>query len=510
MSGTAFGCEVYNQPDMKTQVIQLDIHDDLISIRDRMAWAKTPRILLVWPKRGGVDVRPLDLTLLRRHAESLGAELGLVTRNGEIRAAARELHISVFSKSSDAQKKQWQERRPARPVRRFPRLDLRSIRLNLPAADLFTFAANPVRRVLVFAVGVLALLAVVLAFIPSAEIQIALPEQKQVLTIAVSSKPDIKSVQISGLVPQHKFILTVAGKDTALPSGSAAQSGQVAAGEVLLMNLTDKAVHVPSGTILLTHSDPPVSFVTDKDVDVPAGKGKTASISIQASAAGLDGNVDPGAITLFEGSLGFNLAVTNPDATSGATLATVAAATDQDRDNLRKRLLAELRIQALKDFTERVSKGDVLFPDTLTQTRVISESFDPPAGQPGEKLSLSVQVEYSAAYASYSDLRLLAERVLNASMPAGYDIASSQVDLKSVSGFSESQGIVHWQMRVQRGMRALLDPGQVSSIVQGKTLGNAGSLLTETFGLAQSPQININPGWWPWLPFLPIRISVKG
>ena len=57
---------------MKTQVIHLDPHDDLISIRDRMAWAKTPRILLVWPKRGRVGVRPLDLTLLRRHAEKTG------------------------------------------------------------------------------------------------------------------------------------------------------------------------------------------------------------------------------------------------------------------------------------------------------------------------------------------------------------------------------------------------------------------------------------------------------
>ena len=126
---------------MKTQVIQLDVHDDLISIRDRMAWAKTPRILLIWPKRGSVGVRPLDLTLLRRHAESLGADLGLVTRRADIRAAARELNISVFSRASDAQKKQWQERLSAHPSRRFPRMDLRSVRQNLPSADLFAFAA---------------------------------------------------------------------------------------------------------------------------------------------------------------------------------------------------------------------------------------------------------------------------------------------------------------------------------------------------------------------------------
>src|SRR5512133_2833306 len=119
---------------MKTQVIHLDTHDDLISIRDRMEWAKTPRILLVWPKRGRVGVRPLDLTLLRRHAESLGAEMGIVTRNGELRAAARELGISFFSTTSAAQKKKWLESSPARVQRRFQRPDLRALRQELPAA----------------------------------------------------------------------------------------------------------------------------------------------------------------------------------------------------------------------------------------------------------------------------------------------------------------------------------------------------------------------------------------
>ena len=76
---------------MKTQLIPLETHDDLISIRDKMSWAKTPRILLVWPSKGQVGVRPLDLTLLRRHAVSLGAELGLVTRDAEIYAAARRM-----------------------------------------------------------------------------------------------------------------------------------------------------------------------------------------------------------------------------------------------------------------------------------------------------------------------------------------------------------------------------------------------------------------------------------
>ena len=58
---------------MKTQIITLESHDDLISVRDRLSWAKTPRILLVWPKYEKVTLRQVDLKILQRHAASLGA-----------------------------------------------------------------------------------------------------------------------------------------------------------------------------------------------------------------------------------------------------------------------------------------------------------------------------------------------------------------------------------------------------------------------------------------------------
>ena len=64
---------------MKTKIISLESHDDLISVRDKFSWAKTPRILLVWPKYEKITLRLLDMKVLQRHADSLGAQLGLVT-----------------------------------------------------------------------------------------------------------------------------------------------------------------------------------------------------------------------------------------------------------------------------------------------------------------------------------------------------------------------------------------------------------------------------------------------
>ncbi len=495
---------------MKTQVIHLDVHDDIISIRDRMAWAKTPRILLVWPRRGRVDVRPLDLTLLRRHAESLGAELGIVTRNGEMRSAAREHGISYFSTTANAQKKQWVEKHPARIMRRFPRQDFRAIRTGLPSAELFSFMVDPIRRIAVFSAGMLAVLAVILALLPSAEIQITSPDQKQSLTIAVSAAPGEKTVQLSGIVPQRILSLDIDGKATALATGKIIRPDQPATGEAVLMNLTDKRISIPAGAILQTHTSPPVSFLTQEMVEITAGKGKTVRVAIRAQAAGLRGNVSPGSITTIEGSLGLSLAVTNPASTTGGNETSFVLATEQDRSNLKKRLLTDLERQAFLLFPAKISTGDVLLPGTLVQTRTLEESFSPRTGEPDEKLSLAMRIEFSIRYASFVDLNLLAGRVLDVSLPPGFSAVPGQINLKMTSALSEDTGTIRWRMLAERSMRANLNGEQVISIIQGKSAGRAVNLLTNAYGLVKTPQIKIQPGWWPWLPFLPMRITVSG
>ena len=97
---------------------------------------------------------------------------------------------------------------------------------------------------------------------------------------------------------------------------------------------------------------------------------------------------------------------------------------------------------------------------------------------------------------------------MDASLPAGYVSTARSIGLQQISPLKERQGLVHWQMRAERSVRPSVDSGQVISIVMGKTAGRAGSLLTETYGLVQSPDISIRPFWWPWLPFIPIRIAV--
>ena len=125
----------YNLSRMKTQIITLESHDDLISVRDRMSWAKTPRILLVWPKYEKVTLRQVDLKVLQRHASSLGAQLGLVTRERRVRADAEALHIPVFMSAGEAQRLPWPKLKRKRLPRHVPDKTLREKREQLPALE---------------------------------------------------------------------------------------------------------------------------------------------------------------------------------------------------------------------------------------------------------------------------------------------------------------------------------------------------------------------------------------
>ena len=88
---------------MKTHLIFLEPFDDIISLRDKMQWGKSSRILIVWPRsRTPLLNRRLDVLLMQRQADSLGAQLAFVTKDSQARYYARELEIPVFANARQA------------------------------------------------------------------------------------------------------------------------------------------------------------------------------------------------------------------------------------------------------------------------------------------------------------------------------------------------------------------------------------------------------------------------
>jgi len=495
---------------MKTQLIPLESHDDLISIRDRMSWAKTPRILLVWPKSERIPLRPLDLKVLQRHAASLGAQLGLVTRHRNIRREAQALAIPVFISTGQAQRNPWPERDLRRKrARRMPRQDLREKRKQIWVGS-EAWRNYPVVRIGFFSLGVLAVLVMASLFIPHARVILTPETETQTATLPILADPSVEAVFITGSIPSRELRLVVEGNQEAPVTGRVPLPLGKAKGTVTFRNLTGEPVSILTGTVLTSTGLPGVRFQTVEAGELEGGLQETVDIPVQAEEAGSAGNVDAGTILAIEGNLGLLVTVTNAEPARGGSDRMTEAATETDLARLREDLLTRLEDQALREMETMLAPGDQIIADTLKVDQILEESFDPPLGQPGKNVKLSMRLEFVASYASEKDLTELASTVLNASLPEGFIAAQAPFNFESLNAhLTDEQGVTRWSVRVSRQVEKKMDTGRIIPLVQGRSMAIAMTRLEQAFDLPSSPEIRLNPKWWPWLPLIPFNITVE-
>jgi len=494
---------------MKTQIFTLEAHDDLISVRDRLSWAKTPRILLVWPKGERISLRLLDLKVLQRHADSLGAQLGLVTRRSSVRREAESLGIPVFESTGAAQREAW----PALPPRkqripRPPRRDLRALRSQAVPAEAGWRSKQAV-RVIAFGLGVLAVLAVAGLFVPRAEVVLHPETQTQRLNFPVLASPSIQDVFVTGSVPSRTERVAAEGSQSVSVTSRIPVPQTSARGVARFRNLTQTEVEVPAGTVVHTLADPPVRFATLNPTRLTAGFDQIVEVPIEALDAGEAGNVDAGAIQAVEGSLGLMASVSNPEPTGGGSDTTAIGATQDDRFLLRETLKADLARQAEDELRARLSADDVMLADTLTVSQTLEETYNPPVGAQGATLSLTLRLEFSVQVVSTRDLTRLAEVSLDAALPQGFSAAPNTLTFQSVTRpVTDAGGATRWQMQAERRLFRSVDTAQVLRLVLGRSPAQAEAVAARIQPFPSPPEVRLTPAWWPWLPLIPLRVQV--
>ncbi len=495
---------------MKTQVIQLDRHDDVTSVRDKMSWAKTSRILLVFPRRSGILERTLDLRLVQRHALILGAQLAIVAPSPDIRQSARELGIPIFQTAIIAQRRTWPENSSAgAPVRRRPHFDMRQMQKETIPAEGHWRNLYSVRLVF-FTLAVLAVLALLVLFFPSATVALTPETREQRLTISVSASPHAAAVSLTGGLPAHQVTAVFERSKTAEVTGSVIIPNTPAGGMARFRNLSIGEVDIPSGTVIRTTGSSPIRFVTTTDAVMPAGVGKTEDVPIQAVEPGSTGNLPADTLVVFEGDLGTSLAVTNPDPTTGGSDHSAPIQTADDRTRLHDALVSEILDQCKTSLPLSLSQGDTYFPDTLALGKITSETYFPADGQTGATLSVTMNMQCTAEFVRAADVRSLASLALDAKLPSGFEAVSGTVtSTPSSTPATNKQGTTTWTMTAQQHLRARINPLETVQLIQGRNLTTANQRLDASMSLAESPIIKVTPGWWPWLPVFPFRIAVN-
>lgn len=495
---------------MKTQIIALESHDDLISVRDRLSWAKSPRVLLVWPKYELVTLRALDLRILQQHAAGLGAQLGLVTRRADVRRDAEALQIPVFESTGAAQREPWPARRRAgRVARRRPRMaELREMRGHALAPE-SAWRGHPSTRIGFFSAGVLAVLAILALFVPSATVTLHPASQVQSITIPIAANPQTKTVFITGSLPARLTSIVVDGTQRLTVTSQGAIPETKARGVARFKNLTSAEILIPAGTVVYSPGAQPVRFATLNDTRLTAGVNAFVETQIEAVQGGAAGNLEANLIQGVEGGLGLSVAVTNPAPTAGGTERKAIEASGADRERTRSLLLPALEALARARIGESVEDDDLILINTLQASRILAEDYDPPVGQPGATLTLTMKMEFTAQYVAADDLARLAGAALAPSIPAGFVPLASSLKFQAISTpAGDEAGTTHVDLKAERLLVRQIEPLWVVALMRGLQRGAVEGVLQSNLPLEAPAGIELRPAWWPWMPLIPFRIQV--
>ena len=496
---------------MKTQIIALAAHDDLISVRDRMSWAKAPRILLVWPAREQVALKALDLRILQQHARELGAQMGMVARGAGIRRDACGFGIPVFRSTIEAQRLPWPAlrrpggRRPEPMRRRLARIRALQSRAQPAQAG---WASGQVARMLSFVLAVLAVFAIASLFVPRATITLSPQTRDQGLTFTLEVRTAEGALLTQGGLPARLATTQVSGTHTLPVLTRSAMATGKASGVAQFQNLSTAPLLVPAGTVVYSALPDVVRFVTLQDAQLDMAANNVVQVPIEALEAGQQGNVPAAAIEAAEGSLSASVSVTNPEPTAGGVSDEQNVPSEADRNQLKADLEQSLRAKAQAAIEATLQEGDILLPQTLERKTIKREVYDPPAGHAGSVLSLSLEETYQVHYVAVADLRALSGVALDAELPPGY-VAKENTLRVQVNQISETADHgFQVQLDVRRALNRRIDLAAASQLVRGASRSRAGPLLAEAFPLAAAPEIRLTPAWWPWLPLIPFRIEV--
>ena len=469
------------------------------------------RILLVWPGNKPMFSRKLDVTLLQRHSQAQGTELFLVTRDPEVRYYANELEIPVFRSLRKAQKSPWQgssvlqtEEPPLPDIKR-----IQQLRKKVSQIKTQEKGPKPWQRYAALVVGMLAFVAVLGLLLPSAEVRLQPVSETQSITLDVQANPQVSNFNLSGAVPVQEISVTVEDSQTRASSGQIGIPQNRAAGEVVFTNITDQAVTIPIGTIVRTLGNEPIRFSVTETGELAAEAGTNVALSIEAVNPGVTGNQPANSLISIDGPLGLSLSVTNPEATSGGNDQTSPAPSTEDYTTLRSDLLDALIDQAIQQTRTDFNEQDIILPVQSNDIEILEETFDPADVQPATELSLTIRAVINVHVVRWADLTSLAQAVLNAGLPEGFEAIGEPLTIEQISepGLNDD-GLYTWQLQIQQEIQTPIDSNAINTLVRGATPQQASQILANTLALESAPEVNMQPAWWPWIPLVPFRVTV--
>lgn len=495
---------------MKTAIVQLETHDDLTSIRDRISWSKSQRIILVLPKKVKYIPEVLDLRLIQRSANAHGASIALVTRERWVIENAVEVGIPVFSSVPQAEKAVWKGGiLPAGEKDHMKGIDHILLKREEIGEQDQSDKLNPILRMIIFLIALAAIFIMTGYILPSAQVKVFPAARTQEFTVDITASTEVKEVNITGLIPavEKKFMLTM--EKTAISTGTAILPQTKASGIVTVKNLTSNEVVLPAGIIFSTNGDNPVRFISKDEVVLAPGT-TTADINAEAFLPGAESNVESGRINEVEGIYGTMIEVSNLEPFGGGSSLTVPSPTEEDYEKLRSEITAGLIDLARAEVKKQQTESEKAIDASLNLDEIISEILSNPVGEPSDTLKLTIKVQYGVLTYNPQDVINLMNRIFEASLLKTEHTVDVEPTIVEVDNAIQSGvNMYKWQVKGARWIADNWDQDIARRLIKGKPVDEAVKIIDMEFSNIQSVEIDIAPGFWQWMPYLPGRITFQ-
>ncbi|GAB4309741.1 MAG: hypothetical protein Kow00117_03140 [Phototrophicales bacterium] len=511
------------------ELIQIEANEDANSVRDRLAFHRGKRVLLVWPEEGTALTRKLDLVLIQREAMRRAIRLAIVTHDPQVIHHAKELNISTFETIGASERARWKRGRSKVFTSRFDRPGEEIDREALEGIASRTRSRRrmlPPFQVLLIRLGIIAIIALIIGaisyvLVPSATIRLTPARQIIEASVQITVNPDPAFTDIdveNAILPASRIRVEVEQTATIPTTGQQNLGSVQALGEVLFINQTGGTVEIPAGTTVSTSAGTPILFRTTVDATLPGGVGQEVEVPIEAmgASAGEVGNVEANMINTVIGPLEEQVDVININPTRNGESRTVQAVSTADHQVLELQMSQLLQERAYEALQNEIGANQYVILETL---QIVEErpEWTIFSAQPGEIADTLTLTKRAIVEAVVVDTQL-GQQIVFAQManqiPRGRSFLPETITYQR-GDVSFAGELILFTMSGRGEVIGQIRTEQIQSDIAGMSYDDAMSYLIERVDIAEdtTPEIIISPAWFKeWfnqMPILPNRIQIE-
>lgn len=539
-------------PPNPAPLIYLDVDDEITSAAARIRSAEAQRLALVLPYGSRLATSRINFRLLAREATERGKQIEIICADSSARALAVAAGLVVHPSVAAFEGREVagdaaaggsaaaaaaaagsallddaalaDPKRKRRGAGQADDSDATSVitlpRRSSPKVPIVGPPRPPMRTGLAVGIGVAVIALVIVGsllaidLLPSATIVLhPRAEELGPLPLTIEARADVTAPDPSGLViPAQRITFQLQAAQTFSATGTKLVETK-ATGTVTFSNFdTGGANRIDAGAIVRTPSG--IQFATQATVTLPNATiqfpftivPSTASVGVQAVAAGPDGNVGNNTITVVpKGENKRLLQVTNEQATTGGASTQTTVVSAQDVDAAKTAVDGLLNADLDRQIGERtgVPIGLTLFPEARAVGNT-SYATDPATLVDTEAPSFDINASAEATVIAVDPVPLgaVAEARLRTKVDSGWAIQpgsiASEVGVPSVAG-----EVISYPVSVHGTEVRSIDQAALINQVKGLVLGQARSRLDD-YG---DVDISVWPDWVSTIPTHTDRIT---